>query len=172
MATDPTTLRTIKASETLTMIRAGRCIARGKRVTNSTGTTTEQGVLRLDGVPVKTGRLYRIYTNFISVDSSVANDVISGKLRYTTDGTNATTSSTLLSSTQHLQANATAGEHILVDEDYTPGSDVNLSILLTCSRAVGSGTVAFLGGSTGNPPPISLYVVDMGEDPGDTGVDI
>ena len=146
-------------------------IARAYRSTNSSGTTTEVGVVRLDDTPITAGRLYRVYTNSVGVDSSVANDGVRLNLRYTTDGTTPTPSSTVLTISQTIQTNIAAAEYVVVDATYTPASNETLSVLLTVSRATGSGTVLATGGS-GAPGPIELYIEDMGDDPGDTGTEL
>lgn len=148
-----------------------RVIARGRRTSNSTGTTTEVGVLRIDDIAIASGRLYRVYTNEIGVDSTVATDVIRLNLRYTTDGSTPSTSSTLLTLSQGYQANAAQGEYTSVGAVYVPGSAETLSVLLTVSRAAGTGTVIATAG-TGAPGPCDLYIEDLGVDPGDVGVDI
>lgn len=40
---------------------------------------------------------------------------------------------------------------------------------MTCIRVGGTGTVAFFGGPNN---PIELFIIDMNEDPGDTGMDV
>lgn len=143
--------------------------ARARRESNSTTTTTEVGVLRLDDVPIYLGRTWIVKTGALHVDGSVANDVIGAKLRYTTDGTTPTTASTVLASSQELQDNTSLGVDLQMLVTYTPAADETLSILLTVSRISGTGTVGMLADST---RPNEIIVLDAGLDVGDTGVDI
>ena len=146
-------------------------IARTRRTTNSSSTTTEIGVLRLDGVPLFAGRLYEFRTNAIEVDSTVANDGIRLLLRYTTNGTVATTTSDVFTISQLIQVNAGHGEYIQPAATYVPPVDQILSLLLTVTRSIGTGSVNTVAGS-GLPGPTELLVVDHGRDVGDTGVQI
>lgn len=144
-------------------------LARGKRTTNSTTTTTEVGVLRLDDVPIQAGRTYLIYTSTLLADSSVANDGVEGLLRYTTDGSTPTTSSTILAQTVDVQTNAAQSTDVAVIASYTPAADETLSVLLTVARTTGTGNVGLLGAAT---TPIELFIEDKGLDVTDTGVDV
>ena len=144
-------------------------IIRGTRTTNSSVTTSEIGVLRLDNVPVFAGRLYEIAANNIEVDSTVNNDGIRGTIRYTTNGTQADTTSTTLTISQAVQVNAAHGEHISVSGFYVPTDNQLLSIILTVARSTGSGSVSMLAG-TGLPGAIDLIVEDHGPDSGNRGI--
>jgi Chitobiase/beta-hexosaminidase C-terminal domain len=144
-------------------------IAHHKRITNSTTTTTEQGVIRIDDVPIEGGRTYLIHTSSLAVDGSVANDVIRSTIRYTTDGSTPTTSSGALTFAQDLQPNVASAVFVAPRCSYTPSVDETLSVLLTVSRSVGTGTVGMLANSG---LPIEIFIEDMGVDVGDTGVDI
>lgn len=147
----------------------GTLIARGRRETNSTTTTSEVGVLRLDDIPILAGRTYIIDTSSLSMDGNTANDILRATIRYTTDGTTPTTSSTILVLAQELQANASFSVFCNPRASYTPAGNETLSLLLTVARATGAGTVGMVGSATN---PIELFVIDMGEDVGDTGTDI
>jgi len=144
-------------------------IARGNRTTSSTTTTTEVGVERLDDIPVYAGRSYKIWTSPLNLDSSVANDVVLAAVRYTTDGSTPSTSSTVLSAIQERCDDATNGPVLPFCCDYSPAADQLLSVLLSVGRVSGTGSVSIIGSAT---RPINLNVEDMGPDPGDTGVDI
>lgn len=145
-------------------------IARGNRASNSTATsgTTEQGVLRVDSIPVYTGRLYRISTGPLIIDGSVANDAVRVILRGDTTGS-ATTSSTQLAISQGVVPNISLPERFEIDIPYAPAADGTLSVLLSIVRQSGTGVFQVLGAST---IPINLVVSDEGLDPGDTGVDL
>jgi hypothetical protein len=149
----------------------GRIVARGRRST-ATGniTTTETGVIRLDNVPVFDSRAYMIASANLNVDASVANDI--GELRYrvtqqTTPGTSATTSSTQMGRWRSTIDDATNSNVLPFVAFYYPSADGYLSVLLSAFRAAGSGNIVVFAN---NVEPIDLVVVDLGPDPGDTGV--
>lgn len=144
-----------------------KLVARGRRITFSSTTTTEVEVLRLDGVQVKAGRLYWITTGPVGVDTSVNNDGARLQLRMATASATATTSSTVLDLAQQLMPNAAHSEHFSVGAMYPAASDDVLSVLLTVGRSTGSGSVGTIGDPT---YPVDLMVWDCGVDPGDTGV--
>jgi hypothetical protein len=148
-------------------------IARGRRVTDSTGSasTTFVPVLRLDDIPLTAGRCYRISTAPLGVDGNNANDIIRVTITYTTDGSTPTISSTTLPGgrAQALQANISNGEYLYISTTYTPASDETLSLLLCVSRQSGAGTVVINGDSVNT---IEMVVEDIGVDPGDTGTDL
>lgn len=155
------------ASDVVTATR--KLVARGRRESNSTATTTEVGVLRIDDVPITGGRAYFVQTSSLVLHSTVPADRVRASIRYTTDGSTPSTSSTLMGIVQE-QVDATANppaQPALVG--YFPSSDETLSLLLTVSRQAGTGSVDILGSSTF---PIEVFLIDMGVDPGDTGVDI
>ncbi len=153
-------------------LAAQRIVARGRRITNSSTTTTEIGVLRLDDIPLKGGRLYWVGTNSVGVDTGNTGDTARLNLRYTTDGSTPSTSSTVLTMGQAKPVDIAVAESIHVDALYAPGSDETFSVLLSVQRAAGSGAAVGVTAGTGQPGPIDLYIVDLGEDPGDTGTDI
>lgn len=143
-------------------------LARARRETSSTTTTTEVGVLRLDDVLVYLGRSYRVSWAALG-DSSVANDVIQANARYTTDGSTPTTSSTIMQLTTDLQVNASTSVSLNGEVVYTPTADETLSVLLSAQRTAGTGSVGLIGSATF---PIQLVVEDVGPDVTDTGVDV
>lgn len=155
-------------AEYINAIRTG-IIARGRRVTTSSTTTTVVGVLRLDGIPIIGGRTYKISTSCISMQSSVANDIVTSNIRYTTDGSTPTTSSAALGGVSATVTNTSFGIAVPFIGYYYPTSNETLSVLLTVGRTAGTGNVS-LGGSA--VQPIDLFVEDAGYDTGDVGVDI
>lgn len=146
-------------------------LARAQRTTASSGSTgTEVGVLRLDDVPIYAGRLYRIFTGNLNIDTSVADDIAHCRLRITTDGSTPSTSSTQLGGgMRDDMASASAGPIIAITHLYAPSADETLSVLLTVNRIAGTGTIVIYGDAT---TTIDLAIEDVGLDPGDTGVDI
>lgn len=142
---------------------------RAKRVTSSSTTTSSVGVLGLYAKPVTGGRLYVVRTSALHLDSSVANDTITGFITHTTDGSVPTTgSSTLLTGNQD-QADAVQPLPVTMIGSYVPPSDLTLSLLLCVSRPAGTGNVSIFGSSA---YPIEVFLDEIGDDPGDTGVDI
>jgi len=153
----------------VTLETAGSIIARARRTTTSTTTTTEVGVLRLDDIPIKANRTYHIITSSLQVTSSGATDGLSANMRYTTDGSTPTTSSTILNYSRDGQDNSTTGMSQVVSVSYTPTVDETLSLLLSIQRVSGSGNAQISGSATN---PIEILVIDLGPDVTDTGVDI
>lgn len=144
--------------------------ARGNRTTSSTTTTTEVGVLRIDDVPMYAGRAYKIWTSPLVLDTSVNADIARGALRHTTDGSTPTTSSTLMDAGgQGGMASAANGETRIIQIVYVPAADELFSVLLTVSRIAGTGNISIVGAAGFH---INVYIEDIGQDPGDTGVDI
>ncbi len=144
-------------------------IARGNRTTSSTTTTTEQGVLRLDDIPVYAGRTYKIWTTPLQLDTTVANDVVRANIRYTEDGSTPGTSSTVLQWCQSRADDATNPNTVEITQDYSPAADALLSLILTVARTSGTGNVSILAAATS---PICLVVEDLGLDSTDTGTDL
>lgn len=157
------------AAQYVDEIRTG-VIARGKRSTTSTGASAAQGVLRIDGVPLVGGRMYRIYTATWTVLSTVAADRATVGLTYTTTGTAATTASSIL-----RRWNSAAIASIIdglsgdIAAVYVPSVDETLSVMLYHQRLSGTGVITMVG-SPGFE--VELYVEDCGVDTGDVGVDI
>lgn len=144
----------------------GTAIARGNRVSSSTTTTTEVGVLRLPVGTLAAGVTYLIRTSSMLM-ACTASATLGGYLRYTTDGSNPTTASTAM-----IQAQVdvvVSYQSLVLSALYTPATAVNLTLLLTCARAAGSGNASIAGGAA---TPIDLWVTVAQKDPGDTGVDI
>lgn len=144
-------------------------IARANRTTNSTGfTTSETSVVRLDSVLIKANRLYVVHTNAIQMFSTVSGDTIKVNIRYTTDSTSATTSSTVLITgyeRAHVAGSAGGGMMTLYDDLAVATADYRLSVLLTGTRNTGTGTCNLLAN-------IKMFVSAFGDDPGDAGFDL
>lgn len=155
-------------------LKAGRCIGRARRITNSTATsgTALTAVLRLDDIPIFAGRLYTVRSSNLFFDASVANDVGQGILTYTTDGSTPTISSTTFPGgvTQTIIPNISFGEARPILTTYTPATDQTLSLLLCAARATGTGVIVIQANGAGTLCEFAVY--DQGEDPGDTGTDL
>lgn len=153
------------AQEMTDATRAG-IVARGRRTTSSASTTSEIGVLRLDGIALRAGRIYRIWTPPLASVSSLSGDNPGARLRYATSGA-ATTSSTILTTGVGYQSSFAAVAQSLVAK-YVPAADQTVSLILTAVRIGGSGNVSIVT-NAGNPD-VEVIVEDTGRDVGDTGV--
>jgi len=145
-----------------------RIVARHQRTTSVSGTTTETGVIRLS-VPVKAGRAYEIRSSPLPLYSSTTGDWAFIRLRYTTDGSTPTTSSTSLGTVSGLSSGGWTHSHI--SEPYYPDTDHTLYVILTLGRFTGSGTVS-AGIDATICPHITLQILDNGNDPGNGGTTI
>lgn len=159
----------LSADELNLAVLPGQVIARGLRVSSSTAASAETGVLRVDDIPVTSGRLYYIATNPMSIDTSVSADTVRVLLRIDETGADATTASTTIALNQRVLTNAASAETIIVGTYRAASASGTWSVLLSHVRQTGTGNVQLVGGAT---TPIELFVIDCGVDPGDTGVDL
>lgn len=145
----------------------GQIIAWGQRTSTVTFTGTEIGVLRLDSVSLQAGYRYGIYTSNLRVHVTTG-ETAKMWLRYNTAGT-ATTSSTIAVMAEFNASSAFApAQSIPMAVTLAPGA-VTMSILLSLGRSGGSNNTDITGGST---QPIEMWIINLGTDPGDTGVDV
>lgn len=149
-----------------------KIVARGRRVTttsNSTGTAV--GVMRIDDVAIKGGYVYAVCTNSLALSTSVANNTIRAFVTYTTDGSTPTTSSSTLpgGATQQVPESTSQSDNSAIFALYPCGTDETLSLLLCVNRTTGSGNGFIFADATNI---IDLWLINLGPDPGDTGVDI
>lgn len=144
----------------------------GERTTaSSTTTAADAGVLRVDNISYLAGRMYKIWTTSLHLDSSVANDEIRARLRQSTSGNAVVGSGVLPGTTIHArQVDAAVSESDNIQTTYVPAVNETGSILLCVGRIAGSGNVR-ISNSDGDDT-IRLYIEDMGIAPSDTGVDI
>lgn len=149
----------------------GVCVARARRETNSSSTSaaTELPVLRLDDIPVEQGHLYDIVTNPLLLDTTVANDVMRVLLRIDETGADATIASTNISLNQRQIPNASQSETCMLGTTRAASAAGLWSVLLSVVRQSGTGTGQIFGATT---HPIEIKIIDLGMDPGDTGVDL
>lgn len=150
-------------------------IARGYRITNSTGTTTDVGVLRLDDIPIFEGRLYRAQLATSAIfNSTVANDLMEGRFYYSLTGP-ATTADTLFGTLSIETRTAGGAQYTDGTCAFLPSPVVagagsgSLSVLFSILRTAGTGTISIPASVN---YPIHMIFEDLGPDPGDTGVDI
>jgi hypothetical protein len=145
----------------------GGVIARGVRTTSSTAANPSP-VLRLDGVPVYSGRCYRVTSNNINIFGA-AGDTDSLNIRFSSSG-NATSASPEVAGGRHemkLVNGGGAAAQFRVATDYFPTSDLTISFLLIGERNTGSGTVQVYGDATSI---IELTIEDLGPAPSNTAV--
>jgi hypothetical protein len=142
---------------------------RGIRTTDSSATsgTTEIGVIRLDDLDLKAGKVYLVTSGNLRPDLSVATDRVKVNLRYSSAGS-ATNSSTEIGRVE----SATVGDlNSLppVSGVITPASDeATASVRLSIVRPTGTGTF-FLEADPQHG--IQIRVFCIGDDPGDSGID-
>jgi hypothetical protein len=157
----------------LTGPRVQKIVGRGNRITNATAvaSTTEQGILRLDGMSVKGGYLYWILVPNVWVSTTDITGIVRFFLHKDASAA-ATTSSPQIDCTQMKLGAIATSEVLGVQGEYIPSIDETISVLLSYNRAAGAGTVTAQAGTNNPVPPMRMYVVNMGLDPGDTGVDL
>ena len=150
----------------------GSCVARGQRDSSSTTTTTtEQPVMRIDAIAMVSGRRYEYHLSPVIGNSTVAADLISIRLRYSTTGV-ATITSTVLVDMEMASKSAGGSQQTQgFTVGYSPTGNETVSVLLTVVRSGGTGTVG-IPVSAAPAYSIRLEMLDAGVDPGDTGVDL
>lgn len=144
----------------------GRRIAWTRRTTSKSLPTgapgTETGVLRLDDIPMITNRLYMVcYQCTPDISGGTATNILT-QLRYTTDGSTPSLSSTILPDTGSNVGDERGMK--MVSADFVPGSAVTFSVTLY-GQANGT-TASIFADSTRTA---RLWIQDCGPDPGDTG---
>lgn len=139
---------------------------RGRRNSVSTGSTgSVVGVLRLDDLPVKAGQSYTISV-MAHPDSTVLTDFLDITLRYSTDGSTPTTSSSVIPGGEAVVRTVSL---FSLKFEYVPASDLTLSLLLCVARNSGTGTCTLFADSI---RCTEIAVFSSGADVGDTGTDI
>lgn len=151
------------------LVGANKLLRRGRRTTGSSTTTTEVGVLRVDSIPIISGHVYAILTSPLAIISTVANDTPRANIRVDATGASATTASTQLDLMQIPVTSTTNSPLIPLTALYVSATTGLLSVLLSVSRAAGTGSVS-IGAGTINP--VDLLILDFGVDPGNTGTAI
>ena len=150
-------------------IEARGVLAYANRQTNSTGTTTIVGVVRLDDFQLRAGRAYEIKTSALRLTSG-ANDGVTVTIRATTDGSTPSTSSTAIATGSAQTTSASVFESVTLARLYCPSSDQLFSALLCVARTTGAAGSSSIGGDA--TYPIEMWIVDVGEAVSDTGTDI
>lgn len=143
-------------------------IARGNRTTNSTATGSESPVERIDNVSVTNGRIYKLRTSPLVMNSGTINNLLAATFRFNTAGV-ATTSSSQLPSL--VESSFTAGGNqrtCSYSALYIPGGNFTVSFLLGV-QLLGTVSASINANGVNN---IDFWIEDAGLDPGDTGVDL
>lgn len=150
------------------MYAPGQVISRARRTTSSSSTTSEVGVLRLAVGPLLAGNIYKIKSGplWLNCDASA---ITAARIRYTTDGSTPTTSSTALPGAATQGDTGTNQQPRSFECLYAPASDVDFTGLLTVQRYAGTGNASITASSTNI---IEWWVETCGVDTGDYGVDI
>lgn len=153
-----------KSASTSWVPLPGTVIARASRSTDSSTTTSEVGVLRLDSIPIVNGVFYIIQTSSMYLLSTTG-DILNIRFRASTAGS-ATTGSAQLGQAAQITTNSIQPYTAMLSATYASATTGSLSILLSITRASGSGNAKVFGSSE--------FWVTVGNitDPGDTGVDI
>lgn len=158
-----------KVEQIVDELKARGLYAYADRRTNSTGTTSIVGVLRLDDFPVRVGRAYRLMTSSLRLTSGV-NDGVTATLRVTTDGSTPSTASTAIATGSAQTTSNAIFENVTLNVVYVPTADETLSVLLCVARTTGTAGNASIGGDA--TYPIQITIEDIGEAVTDTGADI
>lgn len=146
-------------------------LARGSRATNgTTTTTTEQGFLRVDSIPIVSGRGYRIWTTPLIFNSSVAGDLIQAILRISTSGTATTASTQLTLLCDDAKTSGLAQRTKGMEIGWVATTTGNLSVLLSYLRASGTGNVN-IQASSDIPAQLNIDAYN-GTAPSNTGVSL
>jgi hypothetical protein len=136
---------------------------------SSTTTAADAGVLQLDGVPLEAGRMYRIWTSDLHLDSSVANDEIRTRIRYSLTGTATTADAVLPGASGHVrQVDQNVSEDRTLQTMYVPASNQTMSLLLCVGRIAGTGNVRISNTDADNL--IVMAVEDVGPAQAQSGV--
>lgn len=141
----------------------GTMMLRAERTTDSSTTTAEVGVLRLDSIPIVAGYSYRIQTDNYWVISATG-DIVATMFKGNTAG-NATTASPVIGGQQYGTTNAIQPFSQQVTAVYNSVTTGNLSVLLSVARVTGTGNTKTFGA-------VRFYVYCVGPTPSDTGVDV
>jgi hypothetical protein len=145
----------------------GTAIAWGQRTSSVTFTGTEIGVLRLDSVSLQAGYRYEVRTSNLRVNMT-SGETTKLFLRVNTAGTATTSSTVLVSAEGNANSTFTPAQAPVLSVTYAPGA-VTASFLISLGRSGGSNNTTITGSSI---QPIEMWIVNLGTDPGDTGVDV
>jgi hypothetical protein len=144
----------------------------GQRITASSTTTSEVGVLRVDGLAIKAGDIYHFWSSPLILRSDTAGTEVVANLRINVSGvavigsTQLTTAFDIAGGTWPANTNAMTQQ---INFLYQSASDQVASLLITVAKFNGAdaGNVLINAGAS---IPIQLVCEWIGADPGNTGV--
>lgn len=139
---DGTDLQTTLDSLPLGIIMLATKGGAGLTGAGNTTSNTEARAFELQTVPLVAGKLYRISVAF-HFQRTVADDLFLFRIRYTDNGTEATTASAMIGLTQQIFSN---NEDVNFWYDFVPTTSGPHRMALTMQRSIGTGTGAiYLG---------------------------
>lgn len=148
-------------------------LGRAERTTTSayTSGSTELPILRLDAVPIVSGRLYHVRVVNVHIDgSATSTDMARGYLRVSTAGAATVASTQLAASSLPVPDTNGIASGTDVEGDYVAAATGTLSVLFSIAKVTGGGVnFRTVGGAGFN---LVLTVIDTGVDPGNTGTDL
>lgn len=145
----------------------GVIVARARRIVNTAGSAAAFGILRLDDIPILAGRAYELQATG-GIFPNAANLHCDMFLRHTTDGsTPGVASPALMQESMELNRNGFVYGY-KIRYIHVPPADQTLSLLITAIQTVGGSIAAYAAANW----PTEITIIDLGGDPGDTGVDI
>jgi hypothetical protein len=134
---------------------------------------TETGILRLDDIPFRAGRVIQLTTTPIPITSTVANDIASIRIRILTSaspgGTVTTATGGILVKVRPTISNITTYPLMVLNAFYYAVSDGYMSAMISAQREAGTGNITLPISTTDN---CDLVAQDAGIDPGNTGVSL
>ncbi len=147
----------------------GQILGYHKRTTSTVCLGTELGVMRLNTVSLLGGYRYKVMSSSL-VLIPVQGDTAKVAIRYSTSGTAGLTDTVLGSAEATVYSSFRAINTPTIAFTYAPGSNQNVSFLMSLNRTGGtSGAISLTGSST---QPVEMWVECVGPDTGDTGVDL
>jgi hypothetical protein len=127
------------------------------------------GVLRLDDIPLLTGRQYRIWTPPLHMDSTATNDEIRARLRFSLVGAATIASAVLPGATVHVrQTDGNVSDDKSIATPYTPAGNENMSLILCVGKIAGAGNVSLNNSDADHH--IAVVVEDIGPAQAQSGV--
>jgi hypothetical protein len=147
-----------------------KLIAFGERVTASTAAAGAQGVLRLDNIPVVSGRSYLIQSsNMLLFSTSGATDRGSVRFAFSTSGAATTGSSLMAIWNSDIIQTISDGVGCYLSTHYTATTTGFLSVLIYTLRLGGSGNISIFGNAI---QPTQLMAFELNGAVPNTGVSI
>lgn len=136
-------------------------------------TSTETGIMRLDNIPFRAGRIIQLTTSPIPITSSVAADIASVRLRILTSATSGvfvtTATGGILARVRPTISNITTYPLVVINAFYYAVSDGYMSAMISAQREAGTGNITLPISTSDN---CDLVAQDAGADPGNTGVSL